>query len=293
MPTRKKSGLPSRVPIGGRLRPLRSFPEPQTVGLGRRKSSSRIQHIEFASKSVMKALKKGGWNGLPPEVQRDRTFDPSYMLDALLDMLSPPAAASSPVGIDHPAFDEINRSIFNEISAEQCLQNEILPAVQFYMFEKETEQHPPQFKADLARFGDALQAFLPKIPSPDSVIAVALKKAWTNSHNEDDLDPGLDWDTRFGFIQSNLALVQDVVQRVRGDEWGKGRDADRPAHALIKSLAIVFERFTGNEPTRGYDFTASRPSSPFFSFVTAINKIIPAEFRLAGIDHLIRSYLKQ
>src|SRR5580693_5412083 len=64
MPTRKKSQLPPRVPTGGVLQALSSFPtsESQEEQPHRHRSSSwRIQHVDFASKPVFAALKKMLW----------------------------------------------------------------------------------------------------------------------------------------------------------------------------------------------------------------------------------------
>jgi hypothetical protein len=265
MATHKKSGLPSRVPNSGILEPL---------------------NLDFMNEAVVAALRKGGWDGLVPKAIKDDAFDPTYMLDALLNMLSHPAA--------HDA------EIFDEITATLLIQNEISFAVRFYRFEMKNEQRPGEFRNELVRFGKTLRAFLSKIPSSDSSdsspIAVALKTAWTNSHCEvscpiceDSIDPELYWDTRFGFkrLRSDLMLVQKIVDQVCADESGGGRDVVRPAHALVKSLAGIFEHFTGSKPTRNND------SGAFFDFVDAINEQMPANFQLKGIDHLIRSYLEQ
>jgi hypothetical protein len=302
MPTRKKSQLPPRVPTGGVLQALSSFPtsESQEKQPHRRRSSSwRIQHVDFASKPVFAALKKGGWNGLVPQTQpatEDDAFDPAYMLAALREMLSRPAipSYSSPIGFPDDCHQD--RLIFNEIGAEQCIQNEIWPAVQFYLFEKENQQSPDEFRAELAQFDEALKLFLSKIPTLDSSIFVALKAAWTARDRQDlgcplcddNVDPELYFDARFGRLQADLALMLDIVHQVRVDESGKGRDANRPAHNLVRSLGCVFEHLTGNKPARGYDKTGA-----FFEFIAAINKQIPGGFKLKDIDHLIRSYLGQ
>jgi hypothetical protein len=297
MPTRKKSQLPPRVPTGGVLPALDSFPtsESQEKQPHRRRSSS-WRRVDFASKPVIEALKKGGWNGLVPQTQavtEDDAFDPAYMLAALRDMLSPPAipSYSSPIGFP----DDCDKEIFNEISAEQYVQNEIRTAVQFYLFEKENQQSPDEFRAELAQFDEALKLFWSRIPTLDSSIFVALKAAWTARDHQDlgcplcddNVDPELYFDARFGRLQADLALMLDIVQQVRIDESGKGRDANRPAHNLVKSLGCVFEHLTRNKPTRGYEKT------PFFEFIAAINKRIPSGFKLKAIDHLIRSYLGQ
>jgi hypothetical protein len=221
---------------------------------------------------------KGGWDGLAPKAIEDGAFDPAYMLSALLDMLSHPAA--------HDA------EIFDDGIAKQLIQNEVYSAVQFYLFEMKNEQRPDEFRKELVRFRNTLDAFLSKIPSPDSTIAVALKNAWTNSHREvscpiceDGIDPELYWDTTLERLQSDLMLVQEIVDEVCADESGGGRDVIRPAHALVKGLARIFEHFTGSKPTRNEE------SGAFFAFVDAINEQIPADFQIKGIDHLIRSYL--
>jgi hypothetical protein len=125
---------------------------------------------------------------------------------------------------------------------------------------------------------------------------VALKAAWTARDRQDlgcplgddNVDPELYFDARFGRLQADLALMLDIVHQVRVDESGKGRDANRPAHNLVKSLGCVFEHLTGNKPKRGYEKTGA-----FFEFIAAINKRIPKGFKLKDIDHLIRSYLGQ
>jgi hypothetical protein len=294
------------MPNSGKLPRLKRLPPGNRGKQWRIGEEWRFKHIDFASNSILAALKRGSQRGSVAKVtvlgKQPATIEATIEanLRSLMTVLNQAAiegvhATTSPVGF--PDDSDQDHLIFDEITREQRVNNEIWWAVRFYLFERQSAQPRNEFRVHLATFGEGLKAFLSVIPSSDSPIAVALKNAWMNGHHEDldclicgdGIDPELYWDARFGFeqLQSDLALMQKIIDKMCDEESGRGKDANRAEHVLVANLARIFENFTGNKPTRnGY-------SGAFFDFIDAINGKLPADFRLTGIDHLIRSYLEQ
>jgi hypothetical protein len=87
-----------------------------------------------------------------------------------------------------------------------------------------------------------------------------------------------------------LGIWQQGINKLAVSETGPGRDSDRSAYWLIARLADLFELCTGKEAGRTYDGSRvgdEAVSGPFGIFVRAVNKQIPKDFRLRGIDNLI------
>jgi hypothetical protein len=82
------------------------------------------------------------------------------------------------------------------------------------------------------------------------------------------------------FVCTGLEVLREAAKRVRIDEGGGGAPADRIALTLVRGIAEIFREQTGKHPS-------SNSNGRFFHFVVAINELIPEEFQLTGLDHLI------
>jgi hypothetical protein len=83
-------------------------------------------------------------------------------------------------------------------------------------------------------------------------------------------------------IRVVLQALQNAAKRIRNDESGAGRPADRIAHNLVLGLRKIFEERTNKIAT-------ASPNGQFARFVIAVNKHIPKGYKLPlnELDHLI------
>jgi hypothetical protein len=253
----RKSGLPSRVPgvFGGRRKGGGSYGLP------------RLDQINVANEKVLDALKRAGW--------------------------------SAP-----------NSDGFSEVVSELDLNNDIRWVVQSYLFDKAAGVSPKTFRSEIQRFKKSIDtivkqtnAFIEKIPPVYSAVAWAILQKWQRQLGEnldsevcdEKPDPEYLWEHRFEIerAKSNITELGQIVDQLIEEEAGGGRDANRAEHRLIDGLAEIFERWTGKVPTRDSDPQSKfESSSPFHSFVEAVDELLPA-FRLLDIDNLIRHRLER
>ena len=77
-------------------------------------------------------------------------------------------------------------------------------------------------------------------------------------------------------------MLVEATKQVRDAERGAGTDSNRKAYALIGGLARIYSERTGKEPSASSE-------GPFARFVEAVNALIPSNFRLYGLENLIRA----
>jgi hypothetical protein len=215
-----------------------------------------------------------------------------------------------PDGIDLTDADEAWRDILAAIGSgllsELELNNDIGWVVRSYLLNKVAAISPKVYRRELRQFKKVLGILIEKIPASHSPIDFAIKeKKWIQELYENDQDCSpCDQknnreplrDHRFGVerLQSDLIELCEIVGHLIDEESGPGRDASRAERRLIDGLARIFHRLTGKIPTRNSDPQSKcESSSPFHSFVEAVEELLPADFALSDIDNLIRHHLER
>jgi hypothetical protein len=271
----RKSNLPPRVPA------VRRIP--------------RLEHIDFASPAVISALKAAGWKAAKHPVLNE--IDPGWnqAAEVLIQEAVARGIIAGPANVkliwpkpltNDDGIDEIEKL---------ALHNDIRALAADYIANKQYQMGPKNFRTKVKTFHKALKALVESLPRADDELSEALNceldkltdgdlaEAMNCRLNEVDSESAQDLD----HIRGGICALLKAAERILADEAGRGTDADRSKHCFLVGLARIFEERTGRKPTRNDE------SGDFFAFVAAVDEQMPADFRLTGIDHLIRSYLEQ
>jgi hypothetical protein len=265
-----KGNLPPRVPAARKIPKHGKFVEKELPDGTKRRV---WEHQDFATAAVVKALKAGGWN--PPV---------SKHVDAAGETIE---ACELP---GEPGWRVLVRQAdFDEIITEHDLSTNIGNVVADYISKAEYQIEPKKFRLGAELFHKAIIRLADKFPAPESPLAEAL-----NGELEKLVDEKLDYED-VGNIEHCRIIVRalrEASERVRADEAGAGKDADRAKHEFFRGLAKIYEERTGCRPKRFFDPSEAKPFGPFFEFITAVNKQIPSSLRLTDsyIDRLTVAY---
>jgi hypothetical protein len=165
------------------------------------------------------------------------------------------------------------------------LKNDLYHVVAHYISDAEYQQAPKKFRSGVKTFHKAMSALMAKFPGPGTELAGALNDEIEKLDSEDAQDIEL--------CRVVVLALLEASERILADEAGRGADADRAKRLLIAGLAAIYEERTGRAPKGGWDPINEKPDGPFFRFVAAVNKLIPARFRISDIDSLVRAHLDQ
>jgi hypothetical protein len=141
----------------------------------------------------------------------------------------------------------------------------------------------PDFRNRVVKFARALEGLLKKFPDDEtSAVDSAIIEAINRELEEID-DPERAPD--FPFVRDGLRVLVEATKQVRDAERGAGTDSNRKAYTLISGLALIYFERTGKKPSASSE-------GPFSRFVEAVNALIPSQFRLHGLENLIRAAVR-
>jgi hypothetical protein len=172
----------------------------------------------------------------------------------------------------NPAVDAVNWALHN-------LSNEIYHEVTHYLSAAHYQQPPKEFRREAEAFHKVLKACAAGFPGAGKGLAEALNLELEKLDHDDAPDIEL--------CRTVILALLAASRRIQADEAGAGKDADRAKHEFFKGLAKIYEDYTGRRPAQ-----VPAEDDPFSDFVAAVNKRLPVPFRLSGIIHLVRSYLR-
>jgi hypothetical protein len=277
-----KAHLSPRVPAARKLFKLGKFVnEKLPDGTERRV----WVHQDFAPPAVVEALASAGWKRRFDETADRMDLEvglgPSE-LDGIPDHRDISNKIPDPVDV---AF-EAGPSEISEIDLLE-LSNDIRHVVADYISDARYQQSPKKFRPGAKSFHKTLKAAVAKFPSAESEHVEALNLELEKLDLEDVPD--------IEHCRTVIRALLEASERVQANEAGPGADADRAKHLLVAGLARIYEERTGRRPARGFDLYADKPHAAglFFTFVTAVNELLPVPLRLSDIDGLIRAHLKQ
>jgi hypothetical protein len=265
-PRGRKSGLPPRSPGTGIL-PRLALP----------RSKERFRgYIDFLTPEVMTALR----SALPHDVKKRKRSKP---------------LARGRSRHEFQVDPQVEREIFDDTLSEHNLETQLWRAVQEYLFAHKYALNPTQFRRQLSSFERKVNSLYAEIPNADSALAVAIDSAVRvadqSAEAENSEASSLEEQVDLDDLRGRIEALSQILGMIRSHERGQGRDANRPAHQFVETLAQIFTEYTGQEPSRSND--PSRPwmdavNGPFGNFVTAVNRQLPQDFQLTDIDNLVR-----
>jgi hypothetical protein len=158
------------------------------------------------------------------------------------------------------------------------LSNHVREIVSYYLADRTVSL--PEFRNRVVKFARALEGLLKKFPDDEtSAVDSAIIEAINHELDEiDDAEKAPD----FPFVRDGLRVLVEATKRVRDAERGAGTDSNRKAYTLIRGLARIYFERTGKKPSASSE-------GPFARFVEAVNALIPSNFRLHGLENLIRA----
>jgi hypothetical protein len=172
--------------------------------------------------------------------------------------------------------------LFNALTQELKIQNEIFWTIRHYIAARAFAINPNAFRAAIKELESALTKLLRQFPDPQSLTYNAIQRALNVGAEADSLD--------LISLKDGLNKLLGAIKAIRTSEGGGGRDADRAGHQLTTDLMDIFERFTGQRPSRGGK-DASKDGAitgRFARFMMVVNHLLPDDFKLGDIDNLIR-----
>jgi hypothetical protein len=184
--------------------------------------------------------------------------------------------------------DKFDKEVFDGAMVHINVQNEIQEIVADYCADKAQQIKPDQFRFTLDRFQRWLEKADTCFPPPHGPLTEALEQQLDMP--DETLPEGPDLED----IRRGLDRLLTAAKRLTKSEAGGGRDADRAKHLLIKGFAAIFEKHTGLNAKKSY--WIARESSgdkavkgPFADFVKAVNKEIPNDYQIVGLQNLFNA----
>src|SRR5262249_34977610 len=92
-------------------------------------------------------------------------------------------------------------------------------------------------------------------------------------------------------LRGRIGALLQILGKIRSQEQGRGRHANRAAHQFAETLAQIFTEYTGQEPRRSNSPShqwVDAVNGPFGNFVKESNRQLPRDFQLPDIDNLVR-----
>jgi hypothetical protein len=189
----------------------------------------------------------------------------------------------------HPKLSDADgdAALFNALTEELKIQNKIFWTIRNYIAARAFAINPNAFRSAIKELESALTKILRQFPDPQSLTYNAIQRALNVDAEADSLD--------LISLKDELNKLLGVIKTIRTSEGGSGRDADRAGYQLTTDLMNIFERFTGQRPSRGGK-DASKDGAitgRFARFMMVVNDLLPDDFKLGDIDNLIRQASKK
>jgi hypothetical protein len=221
---------------------------------------------------------------LPPRMP------PHYTLPKLQDInFDEILLALERAGWDRPELSDSDTSLFNAVARELEIQNDISWMIRNYIAARAFAIDPSAFRAAIKDLESALTKLLSQFPDSQSLTYSAIQREFQAGAEADSLD--------LLSLKDGLDKLQRALKAIRASEGGKGRDADRAGHQLTTDLMDIFERLTGQRPSRGGKNNTKEGDEAitgrFARFMKVVNDLLPDDFKLGDIDNLIRQACKK
>jgi hypothetical protein len=197
---------------------------------------------------------------------------------------------------EFPIEPDAEREIFNDITSEHDLQTKLWWAVQEYLFAHKYALNPTQFRRQLSSFERKVNSLYAEFPNADSALAAAIDSAARAADQSAEVEenseaPSLEEQVDLENLRDRIGALSQTLGTIRSQEQGRGRGANRAAHQFVETLAQIFIKYTGHQPSRSndpYSQQVDAVNGPFGNFVTAVNRQLPQDLHLTDIDNLVR-----
>jgi hypothetical protein len=191
-------------------------------------------------------------------------------------------------------------AIAKEIFESLELANSVQSALRFYVRDVEFRVEVPQFRRELKKLRNDVDQFLSTLPQEYDSVGYFLKRTYTGEifltghlrpTDEQSVQFEQAWLATCGLeaIRNNLINFRRTIDYATSLLSGT-RPKNVAVIHFVGSLAHAWKAVTGQWPKSGRDeYKDSGQSGPFANFVRAVNAMLPSEYRIAGLDHAIRS----